>query len=100
MEKEITIKCEGAIKELGLDILSEEERAEIIEKMTNLVCDKLMLKLISRISDEEIEEANDVMSGTDEKKKADFLAIKMPDFLSVIEEEVNSAKKEISNNIK
>jgi len=99
MEKEIVTKCESAIKELGLDILPEEEKVEIIQRMTNLVCDRVMLKLISRISDEEIEEANDIMSGTDEKKQAEFLAIKMPDFLSVVEEEVNNAKKEINNNI-
>jgi len=99
MEKDIIIKCESVIEEMGLNILSEDEKNKILDRMTNLVCDKVMLKLVDRISDEEIEEANDIMSGDDEKKKAEFLAIKMPDLLTVIEEEVNNTKKEIISNI-
>lgn len=99
MEKDIVIKCESVIEEMGLNILSEDEKNKILDRMTNLVCDKVMLKLVGRISDEEIEEANDIMSGDDEKKKAEFLAEKMPDLFKVIEEEVNNTKKEIISNI-
>jgi hypothetical protein len=98
MEKEITIKCENVIKELGLEILSDEEKAKIIQEMTDLVCDKIMLKLVDRISDDEIDEANEIMSGENEDEKIKLLEDKMPDFSQLLEEEIKMIKENIVDN--
>jgi len=99
MEKEIIIKCENVIEELGLEMLSEEKKEELLQKMTDLVCNRIMLKLVSRISDDEIDKANEIMSGDNEEEKAKLLEDKMPDFVHLLEEEIKIAKEEILNNI-
>lgn len=99
MEKEIVNKCESVIEEMGLSALPDEKKAEFLEKISALVCDKLILKLMERISDVEVEEANEIMAGDDEEKKLEFLKIKMPDFNTILQEEIDSVKKEILENI-
>lgn len=99
MEKEIINKCESIMEEMSLSALSDEKKQEIMEKMAGLVCDRIILKLMERISDVEVDEANEIMTGEDEDRQLEFLRIKMPDFNDVLDEEINAVKSEILKNI-
>jgi len=85
MEKDIFSKIES----LNLNV-SEEEKTEIME----LVCEKIISKLISRVEDEELEKANKIMNEGDDEEINKFLEEKMPDFEEILEEEIENIKKE------
>jgi len=96
MEKEIINKCESIMEEMGLSALDDKRKQEIMDKMMGLVCDRIILKLMGRISDVEVDEANEIMtSGEIEDRQLEFLRIKMPDFNEILDEEINAVKAEI-----
>jgi hypothetical protein len=95
MEKEITNKCESIMEEMGLSALDDKRKQEIMDKMMGLVCDRIILKLMGRISDVEVDEANEIMTSEDEDRQLEFLRIKMPDFNEILDEEINAVKAEI-----
>ncbi|HPM38995.1 MAG TPA: DUF5663 domain-containing protein [Candidatus Pacearchaeota archaeon] len=95
MEKEITNKCESIMEEMGLSALDDKRKQEIMDKMVGLVCDRIILKLMGRISDVEVDEANEIMTSEDEDRQLEFLRIKMPDFNEILDEEINAVKAEI-----
>ncbi|MGI6335153.1 MAG: DUF5663 domain-containing protein [Minisyncoccales bacterium] len=95
MEKEITNKCESIMEEMGLSALDDKRKQEIMDKMVGLVCDRIILKLMGRISDVEVDEANEIMTSGDEDRQLEFLRIKMPDFNEILDEEINAVKAEI-----
>ena len=95
MEKEITNKCESIMEEMGLSALDDKRKQEIMDKMIGLVCDRIILKLMGRISDVEVDEANEIMTSEDEDRQLEFLRIKMPDFNEILDEEINAVKAEI-----
>ncbi len=95
MEKEITNKCESIMEEMGLSALDDKRKQEIMDKMMGLVCDRIILKLMGRISDVEVDEANEIMTSGDEDRQLEFLRIKMPDFNEILDEEINAVKAEI-----
>ena len=85
MEKDIFSKIES----LNLNV-SEEEKTEIME----LVCEKIISKLINRVEDEELEKANKIMNEGSDEEINKFLEEKMPDFEEILEEEIENIKKE------
>lgn len=85
MEKDIFSKIES----LNLDV-SEEEKTKIME----LVCEKIISKLITRVEDEELEKANKIMNEGSDEEINKFLEEKMPDFEEILEEEIENVKKE------
>ena len=95
MEKEITNKCESIMEEMGLSALDDKRKQEIMDKMVGLVCDRIILKLMGRISDVEVDEANEIMTSEDEDRQLEFLRIKTPDFNEILDEEINAVKAEI-----
>ena len=50
---------------------------------------------MGRISDVEVDEANEIMTSEDEDRQLEFLRIKMPDFNEILDEEINAVKAEI-----
>jgi hypothetical protein len=95
MEKEIINKCENIMEKMGLSALDDKRKQEIMDKMVGLVCDRIILKLMGRISDVEVDEANEIMTSEDEDRQLEFLRIKMPDFNEILDEEINAVKAEI-----
>jgi len=83
------------MEEMGLSALDDKRKQEIMDKMVGLVCDRIILKLMGRISDVEVDEANEIMTSEDEDRQLEFLRIKMPDFNEILDEEINAVKAEI-----
>lgn len=83
---------------LGLQNLSTERQAALLEKMTELVMKRLMLRAIEEIKDEDKDEAERVFtSGTDEEK-INFLKERI-DFARLMEEEIVKLKEEMAGEV-
>lgn len=89
MEKTVTIKCRDIIEALGLNNLSPEEKDNLISQMSDIVSNKIILKVINKISGEEANELNNYLEEGDMNKVDNFLNEKVPDFSDIIQSELN-----------
>jgi len=85
---------ENIIVQLGLQALPEAERLEFLEKMTDIVIKRVMLRLMENLPEEDVAEANGLADAPDELIA--FLAGKVDDVALIFEEETEATKKEMA----
>ncbi|KKQ80557.1 MAG: hypothetical protein UT02_C0006G0007 [Parcubacteria group bacterium GW2011_GWC2_38_7] len=86
---------DSIIKLLGLESLPNEEKAMILDKMTELIQKRVMLRLIENLSEEDAQTiANSQMSQTE---MVAFAAEKVANFDAILNEEIIKAKQEMLN---
>jgi hypothetical protein len=95
MEKTITIKCKNIIETLGLESLSTKEKDNLIGQMVNIIFDKIILRVMEKINEEEASELNGYIESGDMNKVNNFLKEKVSNFSSIIQEELDNLEKEI-----
>lgn len=91
------ILATNIIGELGLEALPEERRVEIINKLTDLVQQRVMLHIAEKMSDTDAEELQKLMTEKGETDPAvmTFITEKIPGIPSVIRDELITVKKEL-----
>jgi hypothetical protein len=95
----VTIKCRDIIEELGLNNLSSEKKDELISQMSNIVSDKIILKVIERINEDEVIELNSYLDSGKMDKVDSFLNNKVSDFSNIIQAEINNFQEEMLKKI-
>ncbi len=90
---------ENIISALKLKNLPDNEKAEIIDGMAQLVQDKVILRMIKELSKEDAEEF-DKIKEDDQDGKIKFLQDKFPDLLSIINEEIKIVRNDTINRSK
>lgn len=85
------------IAELGLEALPEERRMAIIQKLTDLVQQRVMLKIAETMSDAD---AQALQSLIEEKGESDqavvtFISEKVPGLADMVLQEVTNVKQEL-----
>jgi hypothetical protein len=95
MEKTVTIKCKDMIEALGLNSLSLEEKDGLISQMSEIVSNKIILKVIGRISGTEANELNGYLNNGNMDKVSNFLNEKVPDFSNIMQTELNIFQEEM-----
>lgn len=85
---------ENIIQLLGLETLSDHEKAEILEKMTALIQQKVMLRVMEILADEDKAEMAEI--GEDDPEAiVKFLAEKVPNIEEITKEEVLKLKQDM-----
>lgn len=80
---------------LGLESLPNEEKAAMLEKMTELVQKRVMLRVVESLSEEDAQTlANSQMSPTE---MVAFAAEKVGNFENIVREEILKVKQEMLN---
>ena len=87
---------QNLIKALGIESLSDEKKAVILERATILVEQRLMLRLMEHLSLEKQEELAQVLAENSKDKLNEFIVDAAPNFLDWVEEETNQLKDELS----
>ena len=95
MSNQILIKCEDMIKVLGLGGLSKEKQYEIIEEMSEIISDRVLLKVMDKISKDDAIKVNKMIESNDLSGVDEFLDSKVPDFSNILQEELNIFKEEM-----
>lgn len=93
-------KNTNIIKELGLDELPENAQAEILTKMGEVVLKEISVKVLSRLSDSDLEEFEKVREEGSPEEVEKFLRAKVDDFDKLVENTVDEFKEEFKANVK
>jgi hypothetical protein len=84
---------QNIIAALGLESLPNEEKAEMLQKMSDLVMRRVMLRVMDELSDEDVAALPKETEGPEAILA--FVAEKVPGFDKIMEEEVVKLKQEM-----
>ena len=84
---------ENIIGLLGLESLPEAEKAEMVAKMTDLVQQKVIFRVMDMMTEEE--QAKMAEMGSDPEGVIAFIVAKVPNFDQIMQEEIVNLKKEL-----
>lgn len=94
-KEKITIQCKDIIRELNLEYLSEDEQAEMISEMSDVIYEKIILKVIDKLNSDDVGSLTTML---DEEKYDDanaFLSDKISNFENIIDDEVTDFQEEL-----
>lgn len=83
------------ISALGLEDLPIEKKTDLIMKMAEVVQKRIKLRVMKLLSEENIKEYCRLLDN-DEIRSEEFLTKKIPNYSSIIEEEIVRFKQEIA----
>ncbi len=91
------ILATNIIGELGLEALPEERRISIINKMADLVQQRVMIQIAEKMSDKDAEELQKIITekGESDPGVAEFITAKIPNMPDILREELVNVKKEL-----
>ena len=84
---------ENIIARLDLGNLPEETRLKMLEKMTDIILERVMLRLMENLPDAEVAEANKLADRPEELIA--FLSGRVEDFYDLLAGEINAVKNEL-----
>jgi uncharacterized protein YbcC (UPF0753/DUF2309 family) len=85
---------ENLISALGIESLSDEKKASLIEKMAELTEKRIILRLMEELPESAHQEFEKI-AGEGDQIKIQFLQERVPNLREIIQEEVGKVKKEI-----
>ncbi len=91
------ILAANIIGELGLEALPEERRISIVNKMADLVQQRVMIQIAEKMSDKDAEELQKIITeqGESSPAVAGFIHEKIPNMPDILREELVNVKKEL-----
>ena len=81
------------INALKLENLPDIEKAELLNEMSQLVQDRVILRMVKDLSETDAQEFNEIKED-DQEGQLNFLENKFPNLLNIINEEIKVVRKE------
>lgn len=94
-----TILTEHILNAFNLDSLPEAQRAELLVQMTEVAEQRILLRILSQLNEEQKQTFSTVMDSTDASGAQTFFEAHVPDLLSIIEEETHQLKQDLLKRI-
>lgn len=90
------------IKELGLENLSDDEKLDILSRLSTLVQKRVMVRILDTLSDEQKDEMGELLEKQSENADAltDWLSGKVENLPGIVEQETNNVKTELLDEVK
>jgi len=82
------------ISELNLEMLDDEKKVALLDKMSEVIQKRLTLRVLEKLSDSDQDEFEKIMD-KEPDKVSDFLQTKIPEFTEIIQEEIVKLKSEM-----
>lgn len=79
---------------LGLDDLPDEKKSDLFMQMTDVILKRVSLRLMRLLPEEDLEEYLRIYD-YDKNRGQEFLIKKIPNYFSIVEEEVFQFKQEV-----
>ncbi|MBU3965418.1 hypothetical protein KKG29_02520 [Patescibacteria group bacterium] len=89
-----TILQENIITKLGLAGLSIDKQADLLMRMAKIIQERIALRVVKLLPEAALDEYLK-LADNDEIGANQFLSQKLPNYASIIEEEINKFKQEI-----
>lgn len=100
MTQKTDILRKNIIVELGLENISESRKLELLNKMSDLIQKRVLLRVIKSLSVAEKEEFDKLLGKEDDQEIYRFLIAKVPEIDEITDEEVVNFKEEILAHVK
>jgi Mg/Co/Ni transporter MgtE len=94
-----TILTEHILSAFNLDSLPEEQRVVLLEQMTEVAEQRILLRILSGLSDEQKQTFESLMDNGDQSAVQLFFEQHVPDVLGIIEEETTRLKQDLLQRI-
>lgn len=94
-KEKISIHCKDIIRELNLEKLPEEEQVEMIEEMSDVVYEKIILRVLEKLSDEDSVSLTNLLNEEKFDEATNLINDKIPNFEQIIDEEVTDFQEEL-----
>lgn len=90
------------ITELGLENLSDDEKLDILSRLSALVQKRVMVRILDALSDEQKEEMGELLEkqGGNVDALTDWLSDKVQNLPGIVEQETTNVKAELMDEIK
>lgn len=98
-KNKIIIEGKDLISELGLEGLSPKKQAELIDRMSDIVFKRVLLRVTERLSEGDVGVMNKFLSKKNYKKAEEIIRDKVPEFFSILKEEIEKFGKEIKGRL-
>lgn len=85
---------------LKLDYLPDEEKAKLLDTMTEVINQRVFFRVGQSLDENKRNELLKLLDGESEDGAQKFLAVNVPDFLNILEEEIVNLKKELTARVK
>jgi len=85
------------ITELDLEDLENEKKIILIDKLAKLTEERVLLRILKGLTEEDIIEYEKIANNEDSKIK--YLEQRIPDFINILQDEVVEVKKELLNEL-
>jgi len=92
----LTYLHKDILADLGLDKLSIEEQEKTLEKLGQILFQRVMLRVMDELSDSDQGELSKVLDKKEEEAVWTFLKSKLSNLDDIVAEEINGFKKEAS----
>lgn len=86
-------------RSVGLGEASDEERAELVNKLAGLIQGRIALRLGDELTDEQLAKFDELMESGDDQAAYDYLSQVYPNFAEVMQAEIEVAKEELVRNV-
>lgn len=83
------------LSQLGLSSLSEEEKKDILSKLAEALQNRITLKIMDSLSDEQRVEMNKVIAQGDDNKVNEYIKSSVPHLDSLVRDEYEKFKSEL-----
>jgi hypothetical protein len=100
MEEMVTIKCKDMIEALGLNSLSSEEKDNLVSQMSEIISNKIILKVMEKISENDASELSGYLESGNMEKVNNFLNEKVPNFSDIMQTELNIFQEEMLKKVR
>lgn len=90
---------QGILEELGLTNLNNERKKELLEKMSRLIQNRVLLRILRSLSEEDKKEFDKILETNDMEKIHKFLIEKVPDLDKITDAEVEKFTKEVKEQL-
>lgn len=87
---------QNLIKALGLENLPEEEKNTLVEKMTEVIQKRILIRITEELKDEDKDEFIKISEEKNEAVLISFLQAKIPNLNKIILEELVSFKQQLT----
>lgn len=86
-------------KELGLEGISDEQKAELVEQMATIVQNRVALRIVDVLGEAELNELNKLITTADDEAIGQYLDANVPDYQAIVAEEVRRLKVELHEDV-
>jgi Protein of unknown function (DUF5663) len=84
---------------IGLGSASDEDRAEMISKLAELVQGRVALKLTEVLTEEQLEHFDKLLEGDDDDAALAYVQQVYPQYPQLLQSEVDAVKKEFTGDV-